>query len=73
MDEKEIAAKKLKHDLKHAHEVEDLRTYDGEGFRRRAGCVCFKSEEETQVFHCSSYYSNYSGYFFKADTIGTQI
>lgn len=25
------------------------RTYDGEGFKRRAACLCFKSEEEDEV------------------------
>lgn len=25
------------------------RTYDGEGFKRRAACLCFKSEKEDEV------------------------
>lgn len=25
------------------------RTYDGEGFKRRAACLCFKNEKEDEV------------------------
>lgn len=27
------------------------RTYDGEGFKRRAACLCFKNEKEDEVSH----------------------
>ncbi|XP_041651791.1 nudix (nucleoside diphosphate linked moiety X)-type motif 4a [Cheilinus undulatus] len=30
------------------------RTYDGEGFKRRAACLCFKSEKEDEVLLVSS-------------------
>ncbi|XP_065057502.1 diphosphoinositol polyphosphate phosphohydrolase 2-like isoform X1 [Rhopilema esculentum] len=32
----------------------DLRTYDKEGFKRRAGCVCIKDERKSEVLLVSS-------------------
>lgn len=29
------------------------RTYDGEGFKKRAACLCFKNEREEEVRFCS--------------------
>ena len=28
----------------------DPRTYDKEGFKRRAGCVCIKDDQQNEVF-----------------------
>ena len=34
--------------------MEQIRTYDSDGFRLRAGCLCFKDEDEKEVLLVSS-------------------
>ena len=34
-----------------------IRTYDEDGYKRRAGCLCFKSEDENEVFLPSPFLS----------------
>ena len=31
------------------HYVNTIRTFDKDGFKKRAGCLCFKSEAENEV------------------------
>lgn len=33
-----------------------IRIYDDEGFRRRAACICVRSDAETEVSHDSVHY-----------------
>lgn len=33
------------------------RTYDGEGFKKRAACLCFKNEREEEVSPGASHHS----------------
>ncbi|XP_077991147.1 diphosphoinositol polyphosphate phosphohydrolase 2-like isoform X2 [Glandiceps talaboti] len=36
------------------HKPNSIRTYDTEGFRKRAACLCFRSDEEREILLVSS-------------------